>query len=257
MRNHLVKYPSPLSSPHKGAGRARGDEKQKAIVLLSGGLDSATALYYAVSKGYDCRCLIFDYGQRHKKEIESAKEIAKSCGAAYEIIKFDLPWKGSALLDTRIKVPEHNNPITLKLNNRIPVTYVPARNTIFLSFAVSCAEAIGASAVFIGANAVDFSGYPDCRPEYYRVFDKLVRHGTKAGAEKKKIRIFTPLIYKTKSEIIKLGTKLGVPYEYTWSCYAGGNRPCLKCDSCVFRGKGFKEAGIKDPLLKRLKIVKA
>lgn len=227
--------------------------RKKAIVLLSGGLDSATALYYAMSKGYDCRCLIFDYGQRHKKEIKAAVKIAGSAGAGYELIKFKLPWKGSALLDAKINVPERNNPITQKRNNRIPVTYVPARNTIFLSFAVSCAETTGASAVFIGANAVDFSGYPDCRPEYYRVFDELVKRGTKAGAEKKKIRIFTPLINKTKSGIIKLGTKLGVPYEYTWSCYAGGKRPCLKCDSCAFRGKGFKEAGIRDPLLKTVK----
>ena len=231
-------------SPARGTGK-------RAIVLLSGGLDSATTLYYAGSKGYDCRCLIFDYGQRHKKEIESAKKIAKSCGAAYEVMRFGLPWKGSALLDGKIQLPRKG--ALRKKGNGIPPTYVPARNTIFLSFAVSYAETIGASAVFIGANAVDFSGYPDCRPEYYRVFDTLVKRGTKAGAEKKKIRIFTPLIYKTKAEIIKLGTKLGVPYEYTWSCYAGGKRPCLKCDSCVFRGKGFKEAGVRDPLLKIVK----
>jgi len=226
--------------------------RKKAIILLSGGLDSATTLYYAGSKGYDCRCLIFDYGQRHKKEVESAKKIAKSCGAAYEVIKFGLPWEGSVLLDGDAAVPK-NRP---HMKQGIPSTYVPARNTIFLSFAVSYAEAIGAGAIFIGANAVDFSGYPDCRPEYYRVFDKLIKRGTKAGAEKKKIRIFTPLIYKTKAQIIKLGTKLGVPYEYTWSCYAGGRRPCLECDSCVFRAKGFKEAGVRDPLLKMLKILK-
>ncbi|OGX32763.1 MAG: 7-cyano-7-deazaguanine synthase QueC [Omnitrophica WOR_2 bacterium RIFCSPLOWO2_02_FULL_50_19] len=231
-------------NPVRGTGK-------KAIVLLSGGLDSATTLYYAGSKGYDCRCLIFDYGQRHRKEIESAKKIARSRGAAYEVMKFGLPWKGSALLDGKIPLPGKG--ALRKKGKGIPPTYVPARNTIFLSFAVSYAETIGASAVFIGANAVDFSGYPDCRPEYYRVFDKLVKRGTKAGAGKKKIRIFTPLIYKTKAEIIKLGTKLGVPYEYTWSCYAGGKRPCLKCDSCVFRGKGFKEAGVRDPLLKIMK----
>ena len=221
----------------------------KAVVLLSGGLDSATVLYYAGSKGYDCKCLIFDYGQRHKKEIESAKRIAGLCGAAYEVLKFGLPWKGSALLDRDIALPKKRRHPA----GEIPATYVPARNTIFLSFEVSYAETIGASAVFIGANAVDFSGFPDCRPEYYRAFDKLVARGTKAGAEKKKIRIFTPLIYKTKAEIIKLGTSLGVPYEYTWSCYAGGKRPCLKCDSCVFRGKGFREAGVGDPLLKTAK----
>lgn len=233
-------------SPARGTGK-------KAIILLSGGLDSATTLYYAGSKGYDCRCLIFDYGQRHKKEMKSAVKIARSAGAGYEILKFKLPWKGSALLDKNIAIPKPANRLTGK-QAKIPSTYVPARNTIFLSFAVSYAEAIGAGAIFIGANAVDFSGYPDCRPEYYRVFDKLIERGTKAGAEKKKIRIFTPLIYKTKAEIIKLGTKLGVPYEYTWSCYAGGMRPCLECDSCVFRAKGFKEAGVRDPLLKIVKV---
>ncbi|MDD5073462.1 MAG: 7-cyano-7-deazaguanine synthase QueC [Candidatus Omnitrophica bacterium] len=213
---------------------------RKAVVLLSGGLDSATTLYYAKSKGYDCKCLVFDYGQRHKKEIESAKKIARSCGADYEIINIALPWKGSALLDRRIAVPKSRR----RPAKGIPATYVPARNTVFLSFAVSCAEATGATAIFIGANAVDFSGYPDCRPEYYKVFNKLIKRGTKAGA---KIKIFTPLIGMAKAQIIRLGTKLGVPYEYTWSCYAGGKGPCLTCDSCIIREKGFREAKIIDP----------
>lgn len=224
--------------------------RKKAVVLLSGGLDSAATLYYAKSKGYDCECLIFDYGQRHKKEIGCAKRIAQARGVKYKIIRINLPWKGSALLDTRIKVPGHNNPITQKLNNRIPVTYVPARNTIFLSFAVSFAEATGAAAVFIGANAIDFSGYPDCRPQYYEAFRRLIRRGTKAGAGKKQIRIFTPLIDKTKARIIRMGTRLRVPYEWTWSCYKGGKRPCLECDSCVLRAKGFREAGLTDPAAK-------
>jgi 7-cyano-7-deazaguanine synthase len=217
---------------------------RKAVVLLSGGLDSATTLYYAIDKGYDCTCLIFDYGQRHKREIESAKKVARSCAAGYEIIKISLPWKGSALLDRRVAVPKNRmNPA-----NGIPVTYVPARNTIFLGFAVSCAEAIGAKTIFIGANSVDFSGYPDCRPEYYKVYNELIARGTKAGA---RIKILTPLINMAKSGIIGLGTGLGVPYEYTWSCYAGGKRPCGKCDSCIIREKGFKEAGTRDPLEKR------
>ena len=215
----------------------------KAVVLLSGGLDSATTLYYARGKGYDCRCLIFDYGQRHKREIESAKKIAKSCGAGYEIIRFSMPWKGSALLDRNIAVPKGR-----RIGREIPPTYVPARNTVFLSFALSCAEAIGASAVFIGANAVDFSGYPDCRPVYYKTFNRLIRHGTKAGAG---IKIHTPLIDMTKSEIIKLGKRLGVPHKHTWSCYTGGKYPCLTCDSCIIREKGFREAKIRDPLRKK------
>jgi len=228
-------------NPVRGTGK-------KAIVLVSGGLDSATTLYYAKSKGYDCKCLVFDYGQRHRREIESAKEIVRSAGFDYRVIKFNFPWKGSALLDRKIPLPLKN--ALRKKGRGIPPTYVPARNMVFISFAVSYAEAIGAGAVFIGANAVDFSGYPDCRPGYYEVFNKLIARGTRSGLAKRKIRIFTPLIDMTKAEIIKLGKRLGVPYGSTWSCYAGGRRPCLECDSCIFRAKGFSEAGIKDPLLK-------
>ena len=217
---------------------------RKAVVLLSGGLDSATTLYYAIDKGYDCICLIFDYGQRHKKEIESAKKVAVSCGVRYKVIKIALPWKGSALLDRSIAVPKNRKHPA----KEIPATYVPARNTIFLSFAVSCAEAIGAKAIFIGANAVDFSGYPDCRPGYYKVYNELIARGTKAGAA---IKIHTPLINMAKSGIIKLGKKLGVPYGNTWSCYTGGKTPCLTCDSCIIREKGFREAKTRDPLVKR------
>lgn len=212
--------------------------------MLSGGLDSATALYYARNKGYDCRCLIFDYGQRHKREIDSAKRIAKSCDARHTILKIEMPWKGSALLDKNIKVPRGRQ--TRGMRKEIPSTYVPARNTVFLSFAVSYAEAAGAEAIFIGANSVDFSGYPDCRPHYYRMLNRLIPHATKA----RKIRIMTPLINMTKSEIIKLGNKLGVPHKHTWSCYSGGRRPCGTCDSCLIRAKGFKHAGVKDPAVK-------
>ena len=216
----------------------------KAVVLLSGGLDSATTLYYAKSRGYDCTCLIFDYGQRHKREIESAKKVAASCGARYKIIKIALPWKGSALLDRRVAMPKNRKHPA----KEIPATYVPARNTVFISFAVSCAESIGAGAIFIGANAVDFSGYPDCRPGYYKVYNELIACGTKAGA---RIKIHTPLIDMTKSGIVRLGKKLGVPYGLTWSCYTGGKNPCLTCDSCIIRERGFREARIRDPLEKK------
>lgn len=220
----------------------------KAVVLLSGGIDSSTTLYYAKHKGYDCHCLIFDYGQRHRREIESAKVVAKVCGADWQVVKFNLPWKGSALLDKKISVPKRS---LREIKSEIPTTYVPARNTIFLSFATSYAEAQGAKAIFIGTNAIDFSGYPDCRPEYYKIVRKLIRYGTKVGVKKDGIKIFTPLIKMTKAKIIKLGMKLKVPYEYTWSCYNGGKRPCLKCDSCILRAKGFNEAGFIDPLIKR------
>jgi 7-cyano-7-deazaguanine synthase len=219
--------------------------KKRAVVLLSGGLDSTTTLFWAKNKGYECFCLIFDYHQKHKKEIQSAIKIAKITNCNYKIIKFRLPWLGSALIDKNIKIPE-NRDLTKK---EIPPTYVPARNTIFISFALSYAEAIDANTIFIGANALDYSGYPDCRPEYYTAFNKLAQLGTKTGIEGKKINIITPLIDKSKAEIVKLGVELNVPFELTWSCYKGGKRPCGKCDSCILRSKGFNEAKIQDTLL--------
>ena len=213
---------------------------KKAIVLLSGGLDSATTLYLAKSRGFDCSCLIFDYGQRHRKEIASAKRIAEFAHCHYRLIKLNFLHKGSALLDRNREIPKHGS--------GIPHTYVPARNIVFLSFALSYAETIGAKAIFIGANAIDYSGYPDCRPQFYQAFRKVVACGTKAGVEKKAIRIETPLIQKTKAGIIRLGLKLGVPFGLTWSCYRGGEHPCGRCDSCYFRAKGFREAGRRDPL---------
>jgi 7-cyano-7-deazaguanine synthase len=212
-----------------------------AVVLLSGGLDSATVLYLAKTQGYKCQVLIFDYGQRHKQEIACAVKIAKANGCAYRILKIDFPWKGSALLDKKIKVPE-------EVTQGVPATYVPARNIIFLSFALSLAEVVKASAIFIGAHAQDYSGYPDCRPEFFKAFVKMAKVGI---AAKHKIKILAPLLNKSKSQIIGLGRELGVLFNLTWSCYRAGKRPCGKCDSCYYRAKGFKEAGLVDPLINR------
>jgi len=212
----------------------------KAIILLSGGIDSTTTLYLAKKQGYKCHALVFDYGQRHKRELSSAVAVAKRAKVPYQIIKIKLPWKGSALLDSRYPLPITRS--FKAIGKGIPSTYVPARNTIFLSFALSYAEAIGAEAVFIGANAIDFSGYPDCRPSFYQAFQKVVKEGTK----KKKIKVLTPLIDMTKAQIIALGLKLKAPLKLTWSCYKGGKRPCGVCDSCKLRQKGFSQLGIRD-----------
>jgi len=216
-----------------------------AVVLLSGGLDSATTLYAARAQGYRVHGLIFDYGQRHDKEVRKARLIARKAGISFDVIRLRFPWKGSALLDKSIKVPRGT-----RHTAGIPVTYVPARNIIFLSLALSCAEALGARAIFIGANAIDYSGYPDCRPSFYEAFSRAARRGTKAGVEGRAISIKTPLIRMTKAQIIKKGVRLGVPYALTWSCYKGGARPCGVCDSCRLRAKGFSEAGLRDPALR-------
>jgi 7-cyano-7-deazaguanine synthase len=217
-------------------------KNKKAVVLLSGGLDSAVGLYFAASKGFDCHCLVFDYGQRHRREIESAKKLAKVRKFPYRVLTVDFPWKGSSLLDKSM-------PVTKVSKGGIPDTYVPSRNIIFLSFALSYAEAIGARDIFIGAHSQDYSGYPDCRPEFYRSFAGVSATGTKAGVEGRPIKIQIPLLRKNKAQIIRMGTKLGVPFGLTWSCYNGGKIPCGACESCRFRAKGFKEAGIKDPAL--------
>lgn len=224
---------------------------RKAVVLLSGGLDSAVTLYYALNKGFICHGLIFDYGQRHRREIDSAKRLVLSAGLRYRLLKIDLPWKGSSLLDHSMSL--RKKPPVCFSGQDIPATYVPARNLIFLSFAISFAEAEDCQAIFIGAHSQDYSGYPDCRPEFYLALQKVVEVGTKAAVEGKKIKILTPLLHMDKAKIIKLGLRLKVPFEYTWSCYQGKSMPCGRCDSCFYRAKGFEEVGLEDPLLKNIK----
>lgn len=226
----------------------RNSKKGSAICLLSGGLDSTTALYASIHEGFIPSALTIDYGQLHKKEIESAKKICRNLDVEHEIISISLPWGSSSLIDSKIPIPENRD--VQKLSQEIPNTYVPGRNTIFLSFAVSMAEANQASAIFIGANALDYSGYPDCRPEYFRHFGQLIKLGTKRGVEGKVLEIKAPLIHLTKSKIIKLALQLGAPLEWTWSCYKGEEYPCQVCDSCLLRKKGFEEAGVSDPALK-------
>ena len=222
--------------------------RKKAVVLLSGGLDSATILYFAKKQKFHCHCLIFDYGQRHNKEIESAKKIAKVACCPYRILKIKLPWKGSSLLGKENTIPQSASRQTSK-RTKIPSTYVPGRNIILLSFALSFAEAISAKMIFIGAHTQDSPGYPDCREDFFQEFNKAIKKGTKSGVEGKGIKIYTPLINKRKSQIIKLGVRLGVPFGLTWSCYQGKDKPCGRCDSCQFRARGFAEAIIPDPLL--------
>ena len=221
--------------------------QNRAVCLLSGGLDSTTALYVAQSEGFEPLALTIDYGQLHRRELKSAARIAKHLGIKHHVLSVSLPWGGSALLDPSIPIPQNRN--LEEMTKEIPVTYVPARNTIFLSLAASFAEASDASTIFIGANALDYSGYPDCRPEYFKQFESLLQCGTKRGVEGKPLTIKTPLIELKKSEIVRLAVKLGVPLEWTWSCYRGNEVPCGVCDSCLLREKGFQEAGVSDPLL--------
>ncbi|MFH1459332.1 MAG: 7-cyano-7-deazaguanine synthase QueC [Candidatus Omnitrophota bacterium] len=215
---------------------------KKAVVLLSGGLDSTVTLYYAKTQGYQTYALTFDYGQRHKKEINLARQIAGKAKSSWRLVKMQLPWGGSALLDKKIKIPQRR-----KNMNNIPATYVAARNIIFLSFAASCAETIKAEAIFIGANQIDYSGYPDCRMSFLKMFEKILEKGTKQGTGGKKISVCAPLVKKNKEQIVKMALDLKIPLELTWSCYLGGKYPCGICDSCVLRKQGFMAAKTKDP----------
>jgi len=215
---------------------------KKAVVLVSGGLDSVTVLAIAKEQGFDCHALSVDYGQRHQSELDAAKRVAAAAAVPLKILPLDLRAVGGSALTDDIDVPESET-------SGIPVTYVPARNTIMLSLALAFAEVLGADDIFIGVNAVDYSGYPDCRPEFIEAYQQMARLATKAGVEGGKMTIHTPLIDLTKAEIIRKGTELGVDYSMTVSCYQadGAGRACGLCDSCRIRKEGFKAAGIADP----------
>ena len=210
---------------------------KKAICLFSGGLDSTTVLYHALNEGYEVFCLSFDYAQRHKRELEAAATIAKELKVKHKTVSIELPWGGSCLTDLSIDVPKHEEG---SIGNEIPITYVPGRNIIFLSIAASWAEVVGADTLFIGANQLDYSGYPDCREDFLVAFEEMVNKGTKAGVEGEKIKVLAPLLFKTKVEIVQLAVSLGVPVDKTWSCYEGSDLPCGVCDSCLLRESAFQ-----------------
>jgi len=221
---------------------------KKAVCLLSGGLDSATTCYIAKNKGYQIYALSFLYGQKHKKEVKCAKKIASKVDA-FEHVFFEIDlskFKGSSLTDSKKKIPIDQE--LDDIGKKIPSTYVPARNTVFLSIALAYAETINADAIFIGVTATDYSGYPDCRPEYIRSYQKMADLATKKAIEGKPVEIITPLLFLSKSEIIRKGLKLGVPYEDTWSCYKGEKEACGRCDSCKLRLKGFMKNNLDDPI---------
>lgn len=223
---------------------------RRAVVLLSGGLDSATALAIARAEGFDTYALSFDYGQRHDRELDSARRVAAALGAReHLVLRLDLRAIGGSALTADIPVPKGRS--VEAMGSGIPVTYVPARNTIFLSYALAWAEVLESQDIFIGVNALDYSGYPDCRPAFIEAFERMANLATRAGVEgTSRLRIHTPLIRLTKAEIVARGTALGVDFALTWSCYEP--RPdglaCGRCDSCLLREKGFREAGVRDPV---------
>lgn len=218
---------------------------------MSGGVDSATVLAIARRQGFDCHALSFDYGQRHRVELVAAAAVARALGACdHRVARIDLRAMGGSALTDDIDVPKDRPPGEIAAG--IPVTYVPARNTIFLSFALGLAEVLGSADLFIGVNAVDYSGYPDCRPEYIKAFEAMANLATRAGVEGTRLRIHTPLIELTKAQIITRGRELGIDFGLTFSCYdprPETDRPCGHCDSCLIRARGFAEAGVGDPAL--------
>lgn len=224
------------------------EQQRPAVVLLSGGLDSATALAIAKADGYAPYALSFSYGQRHSVELDAARRVAEAQGVIRHVVAdIDLRMFGGSALTADIEVPRHAS--ADDLGDGIPVTYVPARNTVFLSFALAWAETLGAQDVFIGVNALDYSGYPDCRPEYIAAFEQMANLATKAGVEGRRLRIHAPLVHWTKAHIIRRGLDLGVDYSLTHSCYDpdSAGRACGSCDSCLLRRKGFAELGMEDP----------
>ena len=232
---------STVNSPSSG---------RPAVVLLSGGLDSTTVLAMAREQGYACHALSFRYGQRHLHELAAAEAVARALGAVRHVVAtIDLREFGGSALTSDIDVPKGRS--ADEMGHGIPVTYVPARNTVFLSFALAWAETLGASDIFIGVNALDYSGYPDCRPEYIAAYEAMANLATRAGVEgTQRLKIHTPLIAMTKAQIVQEGLRLGVDYAMTSSCYDPGEdgRPCGACDACLLRAKGFAEAGLTDPL---------
>jgi 7-cyano-7-deazaguanine synthase len=220
----------------------------RAVVLLSGGLDSSTCLAAAIADGFEAHALSVDYGQRHRAELARARRVARALGAAgHRVVKVDLStFGGSALTDEALAVPKGRS--ARPMAGGIPVTYVPARNTVMLALALADAETLGASDIYLGVNAIDYSGYPDCRPAFLRAFERLARVATKAGVEGRPLRIRAPLLRLSKAGIVKLGTRLGVPFRITLSCYDPvGGRACGRCAACALRRKGFAEAGVPDP----------
>lgn len=217
----------------------------KAVVLLSGGLDSTTTLAQAIEDDCEVTAISFRYGQRHTRELDSAKNVCAHYGIKHVVIDIDLSSYRSALTRDDIDVPMDRPG---DLAEEIPVTYVPARNIVFLSIAAGLAESIDAERIYIGANVVDYSGYPDCRPEFFRAYEEMLAKGTKAGVEGNPVRICTPILNLSKADIVRLGKKLGAPLQMTWSCYNGGEKACGHCDSCRLRLEGFRQAGYKDEI---------
>ncbi len=224
---------------------------RRAVCLLSGGLDSSTCLALAQREGYECYALSFDYGQRHRVELEAAARVAAAVGAREQrTVVIDLRAFGGSALTADVDVPKHRS--VGEIGTGIPITYVPARNTIFLSYALAWAEVLEASDIFIGVNALDYSGYPDCRPEFIHAFETMANLATKSGVEgRTRVEIHTPLIALSKADIVKLAAELGLDFGLTHSCYDpdAKARPCGECDSCLLRAKGFAEAGIRDPVV--------